>query len=190
MDKYVEPEYAATRLNETIVRLNGVPIMVTRVDEDGTVVGYYLNSLRSLVTTLNEIDINPVDLGYCNREVGEAIYLTRAPMREDWRQGLRHNTLRTSDGRRADYITLSELGRTIEGSFPTMMVALGRVMSKAINSLAFSRDWAFNNQADGDVIANYKGMSVGLVDPRSLTITLAPRFNWLNETLEEVYHAR
>lgn len=183
MKTYEEAEYAANRLNETMVMLNGRAFFVNHIDiEEAVVTGIvYEPMAKRAHCQLHELDITPVQLGYVNDDVA-CTYLVRAPMREDWRQGLRHNSMRTSDGRRADHISWNSIAATVENKFPSIKEAIQQVADRML--VAFSRSFAISNQ--GGVF--YKDMFVGNIDLFTGTITLLPKFEWLNETLEEERH--
>lgn len=100
-------------------------------------------------------------------------------MREDWRQGLRQNSLRFTDGRRADWVDFGKIALTVENRFPTLVQAVRDV--KRVFRVAFCRSFAITV----DSLVYYKEEVVGNIDLETATITLLPHFEWLNETLEE-----
>lgn len=103
MQSYNEVEYAKTRLLETIVSYKGLPVLVESIDSSGLVEFKYIKDLRESSCSLNELDINPLPLGYCNYN-RYAFYLTRMPMRQDWKQGLRNRNILIADrGARFDF---------------------------------------------------------------------------------------
>lgn len=143
MRMYKEPSYAKQRLLETIVRVNGKAVVVKDISSVGVL-------YKELVTgatnscTYNELDINPVPLGNYNGYIS-CLYITRLPMREDWKQGARYNNLRDSYGNSIDF-NWTSLGRTIEGIYPSISDCLNRIKKGKASSIAFSRNFAINSE--------------------------------------------
>jgi hypothetical protein len=175
MRTYEEPAYAATRLKECIVRLkDGTPVFVNGIARKD-VVGYALATPDvPLKNKLEDLDINPVPLGYTNTAFG-AVYVTRIPMREDWRQGLRRINIRTIPVMDIDYECLDA---TIRGVYPTFKEAIKLADKRGV--AAFSRSFA----VDKDKTIWYKGRwKVGKVD--MFGHALDEKFTWLRESLDE-----
>lgn len=84
--------YAATRLNETIVRRNNQPVLVRNVSGDGMVDYYNILDGERGSCRLEDLDVRPMPLGYVNK-AKKAYYMTRVPKRSDWRQGVRANNV-------------------------------------------------------------------------------------------------
>ena len=90
-----DAEYAGQKLSGSIVRLNGRPIYIERVYSDGSV--YATNFMGHEVNCqLNELDLEPVPLGYINLK-RDAIYGQRMPSRY-YIQGLRNNNFTSLGG--------------------------------------------------------------------------------------------
>lgn len=135
--------YADSRLTGTIVRhaSTATPVLVEGVSHgDGSTAVRFLLSGNRKIVKLRELDLSPVPLGYVNRNGEDAVWCCRVPKRNDWRQGLRDNTLyainafdRPEDG---------DLARCITNNYPKLKDAMnkGRLV-------AFSRDWAVSGTA-------------------------------------------
>ena len=131
---YEEPGYAADRLTGTIVRHNEKAVKVGMVaGADAVEIVYVVANKRSLCP-LKELDITPVPLGFCNYN-GNVTYLSRCPVRQDWKQGLRSKTLRSSSPNwHVDEIPFKVIGTTIEGTFPSLDDSIKHLKAHAIRS--------------------------------------------------------
>lgn len=174
-------EYANSRLVETIVRKGKTPIFVVSVNR-GMVVHYYrLDEVGAQLQTcdIDELDLHPVPLGYCNYNKF-ATYLSRIPMRRDWRQGLRKgNFTSQGDGYPGERIPYEALSQVIIGEYPTYPACLDAV--RKVKSMAWSRHWAVGNGLE----VFYKGgrSPVGKVEEGN--VILIPSFSYLKEALQE-----
>lgn len=171
--------YAATRLNETVVRHEGELVEVMRVDGDNgttSVVNVVTGSEQRV--PLAELDVSPLSLGYINHQ-GTATYVVRQPKRRDWRQGTRRGNLTTLRGLGMGNIAYGMLARTVKGEFPSFTKVLKSHLTVK-DSIAFHRDWAVAR--NGDLL--YKSVGkVGLVadgEPQ-----LATKYAYLDEALKE-----
>lgn len=172
-------EYAHSRLSETIVRLGDKPVYVFKVSPGMLVQYAFLENLEDIkVCDIDELDLHPVPLGYCNYNK-HACYLTRMPMRRDWRQGLRRGNFTTLSGVSAERIPYDSLHQTIVGDYPTFTACLEAV--KKVKSIAWHRHWALGPLAQ----VLYKGgvKPVGKIVNGELE--LYPRYKYLNEALKE-----
>lgn len=174
-------EYANSRLIDTIVRLESEPIHVNQVRRDGKVEYYTLADRGEIKTCdLEDLNLKPVPLGYCN--YGKmATYLTRMPMRRDWRQGLRRENMTSISGMNSNKIPIHQLHHCIVGDFPTLAGALGALGK--VSSIAWHRHWAVNT----DNQVTYKGgVVVGSV--KDGVVVLNESHQYLKEALAESFH--
>ena len=133
-------DYARTKLIGTIVRLDGRAIQIE--DLSGKVAYYHYltdDEKKQLSCPIKDIDITPVELGYINYNV-DTYYLTRMPMRRDWRQGLRQLSCITPTNKRID-VPMSAVGKAIENIYPKFEEAIEKI-GKGFKSIAFSRNFA------------------------------------------------
>lgn len=172
-------EYAHSRLTETIVRLNGEPVFIHNVSP-GMVVQYNrLDGNGDLaLCKADQLDLRPVPLGYCNYNK-HACYLTRIPMRRDWRQGLRRGNFISLSGTAAERIPYDVLRQAILGDYPTFAAACEAV--KKIKSIAWHRHWAVD--CHGQLLHKGQEKPVGIV--RNGEPELASKYMYLNEALKE-----
>lgn len=191
MRGYDTAEYAASRLLETIIMHNKEPVFVHSVGTMDNKISVRCTRLlddedKLIDVYLDDCDINPVSLGYVNHK-NSAYYIMRAPMRRDWRQGLRMLNLVDVEGASPRGIPYRTIAHTIMGSFPTFKSSLERLNNKEkIQRIAFARD--FSISADG--ILTYKGMiDVGNVSMTNGSVLLHDNCNWVGEALDESLEA-
>lgn len=170
-------EYAHSRLEQTVVSLNGEPVFVMTVKR-GMLVTY--STLKDMTTYLtcrvDDLDLRPVKLGYCNHVRGVS-YLMRMPMRRDWRQGLRFGNF-IGVGFDVRHLAYTDLYDVIKGNYPTFAQVLVKLKSGEVKTLAWCRAWAMSKT---DLF--YKGQKVGSI------VANKPVLNddnlYLREALEE-----
>jgi hypothetical protein len=186
MKGYDTAEYASTRLADTVVRLGNVPVLVS-VCED-TINGirvYYRHIMENLPSdfcNISDLNLDPVPLGYVNLSPG-VVYLTRMPMRNDWKQGLRDRNVVDTNGFNQG-LPYKAIGRTIMGDFPKFSNCLSRLSDNDIgrNSLAFDREFSIDRE--GKII--YKSLfHVGDVNMDNGGIRIKDDFTWVVESLDE-----
>lgn len=172
-------EYANSRLIETIVRLKSEPVYVYGVTA-GMRVQY--STLEDMTTVnfcqVEELNLKPVPLGYCNYNK-QACYLSRIPMRRDWRQGLRRGNFASLSGANADRIPYEVLRQCILGDYPTFPAALEVV--KRVKSIAWHRHWAIDSE--GRILHKGSQVPVGVLEGGD--IVLASKYQYLKEALKE-----
>lgn len=183
MKSYDTAVYAATRLVGTVVRKGDLPIVVGDVIEDGGTIKVVYGDLDGPPNThscnLDEVNLDPIPLGYANTR-GGAIYMTRMPMRKDWKQGLRINNMMSADNYPIG--GFKGLKDAILGKFPSLSTAATAVNGGSKDSVAFSRNFAVHK--GGNVV--FKGrLVVGKVTPDRENVTLEDKYSWVKEILNE-----
>lgn len=174
-------EYASSRLCETIVRLNGEPVYIYNVGPGMKAKYGTLDNLdQEKFCQVEELDLKPVPLGYCNFNK-VASYLTRMPMRRDWRQGLRRGNFVSLNGIAAERIPYDCLYQVIKGDYPSFAAALEA--SKKVKSIAWHRHWSVDCKGDVFHKGHYK--PVGRVV--NGTVELHSPSTYLMEALKESY---
>lgn len=174
-------DYAHSRLHETIVRRGEVPVWVYGV-RAGMVVQYVelsqIGSEEPKECPIDELNLQPVPLGYCNYNK-HATYLSRMPMRRDWRQGLRRGNFIGIGAVDPNRIPYESIAQTIIGDYPTFNGALTAV--KKVKSVAWHRHWAM----DSDLRVFYKGRVRHIGKVVEGVVILEPSYTYLNEALKE-----
>jgi len=180
--------YIEGRLDRTVIRrLSGRPVLckgVKKIKE--SVVLYYsdLDRIRDGDDTnfdsIGAFNLKSPPLGFTNFE-GKSYFISRIPMRRDWRQGIRADNLvlSSSTGLRNYHIPLFPLSIPILKEYPSYKETVDRVEDVYI-SCAFSRHFALDER--GSIW--YKGKEhVG--EDRDGSPVLTESFLWLQELLEE-----
>lgn len=173
-------DYANSRLAGTVVRLDGEPVFVHSIERGMKGV---LSKLSDLYTPFEAdakaLDLVPVPLGMCNfRE--QAHYLSRIPMRRDWKQGLRKENFACAT-LHVQLIPPEILRAVIVGEYPTLDECLAMCAKKKAMSAAWHRHWAVT--ADNKLRYKNEG-PVGIVEGKELI--LDDKYRYLQEALREV----
>jgi hypothetical protein len=179
---YKEADYAHSRITNTIVRLGTEAVFVRCVRDDMSCeVTSDVDSDESRSVHLDELNPLSPPLGFINWR-GRVYYLSRRPMRRDWRQGIRPNQLRCMVG--VTDITHNMVMDCIRGNtFPTVRYAIGKVVGGKAG-VAISRDFALKRNG-GAVVLMYKWHKVGIVEDN--VIKLNDGCEHLNVKLEALY---
>lgn len=182
---YDDLDYAAKRLNSTMVRLNtGEPFYVenTYLSPTGDIrhIGTQMIAGTTVDVLHTDLDLTPIPLGFVNVSK-RMVFIERKPMRRDWHQGLHHNSIATCGVVRPDQVQLSWLIQPITNQYPTFQRALKDLTTRI--SIAFSRDFGLE-KAGADTLLRYRRYIVGnVVDGR---LSLLPNKIFLQQHLEEV----
>lgn len=173
-------DYANSRLAGTVVRLDGEPVFVHSINPGMVGVLAKLNDLyNSFEADAKALDLVPVPLGMCNfRE--QAHYLSRVPLRRDWKQGLRKENFH-SETVHVQLIPPEILRAVIVGEYPTLEECFAMMAKKKIKSAAWHRHWAITSE--NELLYKNEGC-VGIVEGKELILDGAYRY--LQEALREV----
>jgi len=178
-------EYAKGRLEGTVVRVGNEPVLVMGVNAVGGKIVSRVVPLDDLgnekIVKVADLNLEPVPLGYVNHQ-GGAYYVTRKPMRRDWKQGLRQNNICFVGAEGFYDMPWYDIQKTILGEYPKPLDAIDQVTRGRLKSVAFSRDFSVDNQRR----LNYKGRHV--VGTYDKMFTLSPKYNYLNEYLQETLY--
>lgn len=178
-------DYAAKRLNATLVRLNtGEAFYAERTFHDPSLrvkhVGTKLDSGEFTEVFHEDLDLTPVPLGFINISK-KMVFVMRKPMRRDWHQGLHYNSIATDGTLRPNDIQISWLLQPIKNQYPTFQRAIKDLKTRL--SIAFSRDFGLI-KTDTDPILRYRQYNVGTVS--NGRAVLSPNKLFLQQHLEEV----
>lgn len=162
---YKEPDYADSRLRETIVRHNGTPVYLFYVTND--MIAHVKSDLNSDETTpvhLDELELSAPRLGLVNLR-GRVSYLSRKPLRNDYRQGVRPNQIVCLHNRCER--TVKRIMECIKGEYPTLQKALEMTID-GWSEVAISRELFIKKRRDVvEVHRSWKG-KVGVVEKGSV----------------------
>ncbi len=183
---YDTVDYAASRLNGTIVRHDGDPVTILEI-------GGRRNNLTCSYTTvateeqgqdhLNAFDLTPVPLGFAWCPDGLA-YLTRIPRRGDYRQGLRNNNYTSLTGVDHRAVLPQQLVKTIKGQFRSFESALDECVNIRGSHLAFNRNFALISNGNSQIGLHYRWFGK-IGDVVNGLITLDDKYQHVQEFLEE-----
>jgi hypothetical protein len=166
--------YAMSRLEGTVVKHGGLPVIVLGITNNGVAKLCKLSDNNPFIAKAVDLDCTPVTLGYVNRD-GYSLYASRVPARR-YRQGLSEVTLSCikNGGVRCDPVPLRELNDCILGLFKPYAECV-----RCDKAMAWHRDWASSKDK-----LYYKGGLVGKTDQNGRPV-LAPQYRYLQEALDE-----
>jgi hypothetical protein len=150
---YVDRDYAYSRLVNTLVRHNGEAVLVREVLGDLDCIVERLDTKNIHTVHLDDLELKSPPLGFVNFE-GQCYYLTRKPMRNDWRQGVRRNSVSAIRNGREMSIPIQAISKCVDGKFPTRSSALAS-LRKGVREVAISRDYSLTRVGSSTII-NYK----------------------------------
>lgn len=177
-----EVEYAETRLVDTVVLCNSIPVKILGFLHSKTpqvVVSDIRTSIETSVP-MSSIDLSPIPLGYINYK-GRLNYVARVPVRGDYRQGLRYSNMTSICGIDVREIPWQVICNTITNQYPTIDNVVAFMQKKGPQ--AWHRDWGIENNFD----LIYKGLEVaGSVDVnKGNLLSLHSDYEFLQESLVE-----
>lgn len=194
MRGYDTAAYAASRLTDTIIMLDGAPVLVRAVNSSKAGSGIsilYEEILDPAAGTkkedISKFDLNPVRLGYVNYR-RDPVYITRAPMRRDWRQGLRALNIYDVEGNNPRMIPYHVIANTIMNRYPRFESVLNSLSMAGSPEfgLAYHRDFAINREGK----LSYKSIfDVGKVNMDNGDVVLNDNFAWVGEAFNESMEA-
>ena len=152
-------QYADSRLQGTIVRHDGKAVLVEGVGKKGAVISLLRADTEPKIVKLDDLDLSPVKLGFCNINM-DVSYLTRMPMRRDWRQGLRKGNFVSVFGTIAELVPFPNLADTIENIYPSLEECLATPNN---TFKAWCREWAIGKSSTKERPLYYKNTAVGSV---------------------------
>ena len=171
---YEDVNYAATRLNNTIVMYKRTPILISRVYGDFMAVVFKLLDKNSipLRVELSELNVANFKLGFVNDNI-ECSFLARKPKRRDYRQGLNTNNVDSSNAQ----VTEKLIAKALLHRYPTFTQATFAVLVRGVESRAWCEDFALHGK---NIIWRYH--KVGNLD--NGVITLLQEHKFLKISLE------
>lgn len=175
-------EYASSRLVGTLVLHEDKAVKVLSVGGSLTCLVCYVageEEGEQFRVDLSELSLKSPALGFVNFG-NRCGYLVRKPMRHDWRQGVRPNSVQ--DLHRGN-VTFSTIGKCMEGVFPTFKEALVRI-EDGVPEVAISRDFSIVRRG-GVLRVKYKWYGkVGRLNKNG--VALDDKFNHLKKCVEKL----
>lgn len=183
MYKNDDVQYAKNRLVETIVRYKERAVLVHNVWDGGEslrlsssdcVTGEFVED-----NDIDEFDLTPVPLGFVNKHK-KTLYVSRKPMREDWRQGFRTHNAQILYGWEDDIeFDFKSVGQTINGEFPK----IGEIPLLFGERVAWHRDFCYD--AGGAIYYKWHGKVGNFTDLSNKSFLLDAEYYWVEESLRE-----
>lgn len=168
-------EYANTRLAGSMVRDGeGNLIIVHRVSGQGRCEVEVGATGEVKTCKLSELNLEPLQMGYVNCH-NRVAYIMRIPRRDDWRQGIRTNTMHILQGDNRP--SLAALDACVKGSYPRLGVCIQRASEG--HEMSFHRRWALRANYE----LHYCGKRVGSWNEQA-QLTLQEKHIYLQESLE------
>lgn len=177
-------EYIRSRIRSTIVKVNGEPVSVLDIENDGTTYVHNMFKRVEQKIFIEDLDINPFRLGYVNYNRSVA-FLVRKPVRH-YKQGLCPSSI-MSFGRYS--LNSVPTVNMMMGIYPTVEECLEHVMCEETPRKAFSYDFAVGKGME----LLFKNSPVGVVtkdNEEGVNIKLSERFSFLGEMLEEAKNGK
>ena len=195
---YKDYGYARHRLVGTIVRdPDNTPIYVQDLytDEDNGEIYSKCTSLSGRSHhkfKLDELNLKPLPLGNVNL-MGRSSYVSRLPLRNDWRQGTRQQNVtvlngnfKQNPGTNKDAILRSTaLIKCVQNKYPSVEDAMENLINGEYLGMSFSRKFSLTRGAGTLFNIFYKGKYfIGFMTDNMKT-TLEKQYSHLNESLTE-----
>lgn len=190
-----DSEYAASRLTNSIMKAKDYDTGVIKVLRiyttsgarafDKAVVIGYNKDFQETKLSPSQIEFSVGKLGYVNWFGRGTWYVTRMPIRRDYKQGLRYNQLSFKGGDSALRESETEtkgffkaLADCLFNKYPPFNTALDLVEDTG-NTVAFSRHFAVSNKFS----LAHRGAKVGIVTDNG-EMRLEKKFSFLEQELE------
>jgi hypothetical protein len=180
---YKEPEYADSRLTNTIVRWGDKPVYVQEVGGDMMCrVKTDLDSDEHHKVHLDDLSVLSPPLGFVN--IGSrAVYISRKPIRRDYRQGLRIGQLVCLFGGVGD-ISYAVIMKCVKGDFPTLSKALSQLDDGA-RSVGVSRDLCVTRTSGKPSVQHcWKGKVGSVIDGKIVLLKEKMHLTYLLEKVK------
>jgi len=175
---YDDAQYAATRLNNTVVLLKRKPIYVIRVLHDlRALVTYdFVNNSNAFKVDCSKLNCVAFNLGYINKEF-KCEYLSRRTLRHDWRQGLRPNNVHTT----GVAVHHKDIAQALRQRYPTFEEVVAKIAQGEVASRAWCQDFALTSAG----VVRWRYENVGKLNGRG-DIALDNNYKFLKAQLMEV----
>ena len=160
-----------------VIREKEKVVLVGCVVSDG-MLGNYIR------LPIEQFNLETPKLGNCNFD-GRAFFITRVPLRKDWKQGIRGSNLsrieKLNEIRPYGFEGYKLLVNTVVGKFPSFTECVDRV-EDIYTEAAFTHDF----MVDSNMVVYYKNrFKVGSVTDYN-KIRIYDDYQWLEESLAEV----
>lgn len=185
---YSNTDYAASRLDQTVITKGDRAVFVERVKADNTIDFRFLGEdllFNKPLTYEEGFSYSDFNIGYMNRDRGTMFY-QRPPLRR-WKQGLDARSL--GFNMRKELLTSKDMENMLCNKYPSISKAVEAVREGLVaNSRAFHRDFAaVESRYEGLVDIEYRRQKrIATIHPDTLEIKKFPNSKYLRPYLEEV----
>lgn len=201
---YNNVEYARMRLVGTVIRYKKKLVYIMDVWESGDGDGIYcahrgIGGGNQEEGKLIDYNLTALPLGNVNYG-GVSSYMSRIPMRHDWRQGTRAaNTLVSNQGSHKNpsvpiktLLKSRALSKCVNNIYPTVHECLDSLDNEEVQGIAFSKVFSLTISRDAlpGYAVYYKGNTqVGFIKKGQNKIKLFDEYDHLKESVEETVNA-
>jgi len=182
-------EYGLDRLYMSICTLEGKPCYIQAMgNREGeiVVIGSEVNTGRSLTSTIDQLDTNPVHIGYLYIGSYDSKYVVRSPHRQ-WKQGLRNTFLHILPGGLtldSAYVGTQGFVDSYLNKYPRFKECEEALVKNSIG-MPFHKEYTLCS--DGGVYS--RAVKVGVYNPHKNgldPISLDSEYKYLADELKEV----
>jgi hypothetical protein len=191
--KYDSIEQANMRLQHTVVKYDGRPVLIKGVNGTGRGLDAYMLPHAKDIIQIKlqdpKLDVANLALGYVNVN-DYAVYLTRIPGRQQ-KQGLcKSNVMFGQNGRNVDLgwqnlIVTPEFSDAFRGIYPSFNEVIERLYAnEELQSMAFSRRFALEMDKELAFFQLlYRGQKIAWGDPQNFN--LPSEYTYLSELIRQ-----
>lgn len=183
-------EYANSRLSDTIVLKDKIPVYVYRVGSNGVVEYRTLGDFsKEGNCSISDLDLTPLALGFLNTSI-KTSYLYRVPTR-NWKQGLRLQQIHYVEGSRNKEISVDSQSfiNCLLGIYPNLTRCVENIHCEEAIARAFSRTFSLE-KGRKEIELVFKDTRVGYFSEQENRLKLWEKFSFLQESLDGVLNGR
>lgn len=185
--------YVKGRLLGTVIAHQNKAVCVNNVLKTSSKKPFTIASTEILTDkeiddTLDNYDLVPVPLGFVNldnewnRKATGSVYMSRTPIRQDWRQGFRMHQARFEYNDRGILPDLKSIAATIEGNYPSLDEAAER--AKKVERTAWTRHFALDSE--GGILYRGFGLVGAFLNIKNREFKLNEKCHWVEDRLKQV----
>lgn len=181
-----DPDYARQRLVNTIIMHNGKAVVVTNIKRIAANKPLEVSAQEILTGDLVadkivNYDLTPIKIGFINHG-RECAYVTRKPLRNDWRQGFRWSQAVVHYASGGVLYENVNIAKAAENLYPEID-EIREMVRRRGGTLAWCHNFALNNAEQ----IFYRGFGkIGELVDRTNKYILDNEFSWVEERLKKV----
>jgi len=169
------------RLENTIIRYDNEPVLVTGHDGFNIFIKYLSGAKKEMVSIKDKkLNFKSIPLGYVNYK-GRAYYLQRIPNRR-WKHGVSTGGIYSATPNAPiEYLLEKPLVATVKNIYCSYDKALKEIEKKTVSAVAFDRSLSIRKEELGNTKLEYKGTDAGYFEADK--VLLGKNFKHLKEQL-------